>query len=261
MRAIRASASTAPLPFAHRLTATLLLFCARAAHPAEAFATQQPKAILARALVVVQSPKVPRLLIVSPKTSALRASPWVHLARSTSTATRSTRAAAVLPPSATAKHPTAAAAMRKNGRTHGDGGLQLGSGGSGGGGDSGDGGGGSSASLSLPAFLEMSSARGRTQASGGSGGSDANSSSSSNLVIHAFSGNEACDADSICSAICMAFLKQSTAGGGGGGGPGGGGGSDDDVATKEGDGTTVLYVPGECLTLRAEDSTVYEYSR
>ena len=246
MRAVRASASTAPLPLANRLTATLLLFCARAAHPAEAFATQQPKSILARALVAVQSTKVPRL--VSPNTLTLRASPWVQLVRSSSTAAHRTRTAAILPPSTTAKH--TAATMRKHNRIADDGGLKLGGvgGDGGGGGDSGDGGGGgssssSSASLTLPAFLEMSSARGKTQASGGDSG---------NVVFHVFSGNEACDADSICSAICMAFLKQSTAMGGGvgrGGGGGGGGGGNDDVVTKgSDDATAVLYVPGECRT-------------
>ena len=260
MRAIRASASTAPPPFAHRLTATLLLFCARAAHPAEAFATQQPKAILARALVAVHSQKILRR--VSPKTLVLRASPWVHLVRSTSTAIRSTRTVAVRPPST-----TAAATMRKSDQNDGDGGLKLGSGGGGGGVDDdsagGDGGSGST-SLSLPAFLETSSASGRMQANSGggscSGGSDGNtSSSSSNVIFHAFSGNEACDADSICSAICMAFLKQSTASGGGaegGRGQSGDGGSDDDVATKGGDGTNVLYVPGECR-IRPGDNAAY----
>lgn len=46
--------------------------------------------------------------------------------------------------------------------------------------------------------------------------------------FHVFSGNEACDADSMCSAICMALLKQSTA-----------------AAAAGGDDGGVVYIPGE----------------
>eukprot|EP00752_Nemacystus_decipiens_P010923 g9707.t1 len=65
-----------------------------------------------------------------------------------------------------------------------------------------DGSGGSSdmeTAPSLPMFLESCSSAAREPQAG------------NNACFHVFSGNEACDADSMCSAICMAFLKQSTA--------------------------------------------------
>lgn len=49
----------------------------------------------------------------------------------------------------------------------------------------------------LSAFLAKSSAEARRIAS----------TPGSKDLVHAFAGNEACDADSICSAICMAFLR------------------------------------------------------
>lgn len=101
------------------------------------------------------------------------------------------------------------------------------------------GGGGTSGEtgMSLPAFLQKCSsiARKKEQQQRGliaAGGGEA-SAEGPGAVFHVFSGNEACDADSMCSAICMAFLKQNTAA--------------LPATTVEGD-DSVLYVPGKPTT-------------
>lgn len=86
--------------------------------------------------------------------------------------------------------------------------------------DTGGSGSGIEMALSLPKFLESCSSTARKL------------QQQSTAHFHVFSGNEACDADSMCSAICMAFLRKSAA------------------ATASADGGDVVYVPGTSHTLR-----------
>ncbi|CAN0201985.1 unnamed protein product, partial [Ectocarpus fasciculatus] len=65
-------------------------------------------------------------------------------------------------------------------------------------------------SPSLPSFLETCSSRARKQQQGHANAAKA-AGETETLLFHVFSGNEACDADSMVSAIGMAFLKQATA--------------------------------------------------
>eukprot|EP00903_Cladosiphon_okamuranus_P010485 g9918.t2 len=76
------------------------------------------------------------------------------------------------------------------------------------------GGSGTETTRSLQKFLESCSSAAR------------NKQQQPQTCFHVYSGNEACDMDSMCSAICMAFLKQSVAAGGAGA-----------------DGGEVVYVP------------------
>ncbi|CAM9949057.1 unnamed protein product [Pylaiella littoralis] len=84
--------------------------------------------------------------------------------------------------------------------------------------------------LTLPMFLERCSSRSareqeriKTNAAATAGAAPP---AAAPPLFHVFSGNEACDADSMCSAICMAFLRQLTAG-----------------AAPDTDGGSVVYVP------------------
>lgn len=80
---------------------------------------------------------------------------------------------------------------------------------------------------SLPRFLETCSSTARKQQQSQANAAEATAETEA-LLFHVFSGNEACDADSMCSAIGMAFLKQATA-----------------ALAAADDGGDVVHVPGE----------------
>ncbi|CAM9789771.1 unnamed protein product [Ectocarpus sp. 8 AP-2014] len=97
---------------------------------------------------------------------------------------------------------------------------------------------------SLPSYLEtcFSRARGQQQSQANAAKATAETKT---LLFHVFSGNEACDADSMCSAIGMAFLKQATAALGAAG--------DGDVVH-----VPVMPIPRGDLALRREVLVLFE---
>ncbi|CAB1105811.1 unnamed protein product [Ectocarpus sp. CCAP 1310/34] len=98
---------------------------------------------------------------------------------------------------------------------------------------------------SLPSFLETCSSKARRQQQGHANAAKGTAETET-LLFHVFSGNEACDADSMCSAIGMAFLKQATA-----------------ALAAEDDGGDVVHVPvmpipRRDLALRREVLVLFE---